>query len=200
METNDPVVSSSRSSKLTVESFVEIRGNSCVRLWCDVPTASTRHLKASANKRMFCSMSLVSFRAFLLPMIGVCSALGCHKSLLTSPGLRIRTDSLSYHLGTAAGPRVKVFIDNASSRSVLLAVCGGVVLPRMEQTTDSGWTDASLASCGPNPLGAVALAPSSTIEAYVNPLALGTYRLRAPVFDKTRQRFSRETSAVFKVH
>jgi hypothetical protein len=145
-------------------------------------------------------MSLFPFRALLVPMFGGFLAVGCHKSVLTSTGLRIRTDSLSYRFGTAAGPRVRVFIDNTSSKSVLLAVCDEVVLPRIEQATDSGWTDASLASCGPSSLGAAALAPSSTIEAYVNPLAVGTYRLRAPVFDKTRQRFSRETSAVFTVH
>jgi len=126
--------------------------------------------------------------------------LGCSDPSYRSSGLLIRTDSAAYSFHTSTGPRVEVTFENVSPRTVSLAACGNTIMTMMEQAIGRTWSDATRTACVNIPFEPVPLAPGASVRAYVNPIVLGTYRLRAPLFrDGTQIHHSRETSGTFEV-
>ena len=127
-------------------------------------------------------------------------ALACTTPTYPATGLVIRTDRSAYAYQTSMGPRIEVTIENTSPRTVTLGSCTAHVIPMMEQARGDTWSDATREGCVNIPFEPIPLAPGESIRSHVNPIALGEYRLRAPLYqDPSRLRYSRETSPTFEV-
>jgi hypothetical protein len=138
--------------------------------------------------------------AFLaIPALLVATA--CGGTTYPTLGLQIRTDSPSYDFARSEGPRVEVTVINASAESVRLASCHGHLTHMMEQATDGRWMDATRQGCQLIPsYEAIDLAPGDSIRTWVNPIAVGRYRVRIGAYRDPRSvRFSSESSATFEV-
>ena len=139
-----------------------------------------------------------SYRA----LAAVFALVACSDSTTVQSVLLIETDRDTYYLGTSDGPVVQVAIRNTSDRTVTLSACGmgGNLIPVLEQGTNDGWQDATLGSCALAEFEPLDLEPGESITTQVRPLAIGTYRVRVPLFKtSTSQTVSPEKSAPFDV-
>ena len=144
-------------------------------------------------------MRLPRTLSLLVPAASLVTA--CSDRVAPQPDLLIRTDSARYASQGALGAWVWVSIVNVSSHPVVLAGCGGFdVFPQIEEERGAEWLVVDTPACSRS-YHPLEIEPGHGIGVGVLPKAVGSYRVRAPLFeDGQHVTRSPETSPVFVVY
>jgi hypothetical protein len=143
-------------------------------------------------------------RGVVFALCALIGAAACDDSVVAPgdqlPPVRIRTDSASYLLNNKFGRIIDVYIDNPSSVVVPVAKCGEQVNLGLDWLSPTGWTPPpTLYYCPGDVLLVLRLQPGETLRATARFNAIGTFRLRAPIWTEGGFRYSAETSTPFEI-